>query len=452
MTRRFSSGRVATGAAVFAAVALSLAACSSGGDTTTEDKTDTDTGAETEVEESTGEAVEITYLHRLPDGDGMTKVDEIVARWNDENPDIQVTATKFDGAAGEMIKKMETDINAGVGPCLAQLGYAEVPEMFVKGMTEDVTEFATQYESNFSGAFNMMKVGDTIVGLPQDTGPLVYYYNEAAFDELGIDVPTNLDELKESSATAAAAGKYITAFQPDEAQYWLSAQSAAAGGSWYNVVNDEWVVDADSDASATVAQLWQDLIDNGDTLVVERWSDAFGKALNDGELIGHIGAAWEAPLLSGDMEGSDNVGNWRVAVLPDFGAGAMTGPDGGSGVAVMKGCEYPEQAMEFNNWFNTQIDDLVTQGLVVAAKGTMTTPESLAEFYGGQDVFEVLAQANADLSADFAYMPFFSAVGPSMQEAAAAAGSGSGTVAAIFAAAQEASVKALTDGNLPVAE
>lgn len=225
----------------------------------------------------------------LPDGEGMTKVNDIVDRWNTENPNIHVTATKFDGAAQEMIKKVETDINAGAGPCLAQLGYSEVPELFVKGLTEDVTEYATQYESNYSGAFNMMKVGETIVGLPQDTGPLVYFYNKAAFEELGIEVPTTLEEFQTAAAT-------------------------------------------------------------------------------------------------------------------------------------------------------------------VAAKGEMTTPENISAFYGGQDVFAELATANANLSADFAYMPFFSAVGPSMVEAAAAAGSGSGTVADVFTAAQDASIKALTDGNLPVAE
>ncbi|WP_099331626.1 ABC transporter substrate-binding protein [Actinomyces minihominis] len=447
MIRRFNTRRAATGGAVLAALALGLGACSSGGGTAT------DGTAESGGEEApSGEVVEITYMHRLPDGEGMTKVSEIVDQWNAENPDVKVTSVKFDGAAHEMIKKLETDINANSGPCLAQLGYAEVPELFVKGLTEDVTEYAKEYESNYSGAFNMMKVGETIVGLPQDTGPLVYYYNKAAFEELGIDIPTNLADFEATAATAAAAGKYIGAFQPDEAQYWLSAQSAAAGGSWYNIENDAWVVDANSDASKVVADFWQKMLDDKSVMVLERWGDAFGKALTDQELIGHIGAAWEAPLLIDTMAGTENAGNWAVAQIPDFGAGALTGPDGGSGVAVMKGCAYPEQAMAFNNYLNTQIDALVSQGLVVAAKGTMTTPEYIAEFYGGQDVFAELTKANANLSDKFAYMPFFSAVGPAMTEAAAAAGSGSGTVADIFVAAQDASVKALKDGNLPVAE
>lgn len=290
------------------------------------------------------------------------------------------------------------------------------------------------------------------MGLPQDTGPLVYYYNKAAFEDLGIQVPTNLEEFKTAAKTAADAGKFISAFQPDEAQYWLSAQAAAAGGSWYNVKDDAWVVTADSEASKTVADFWQSMLDDKTTTVLERWGDAFGKALVDQQLIGHIGAAWEAPLLMDAMAGTDNEGQWAVTQIPDYGAGAMTGPDGGSGVAVMKGCEYPEQAMEFNNWFNTQIDDLVSQGLVVAAKGTMTTPDNVKEFYGGQDVFGELAQANANLSADFAYMPYFSSVGPKMSEAAAAAGAGTGSVADIFTAAQSASIQALKDAQLSVAE
>ena len=58
----------------------------------------------------------------------------------------------------------------------------------------------------------------------------------------------------------------------------------------------------------------------------------------------------------------------------------MSGPDGGSGVAVLKGCSNPEGAMAFNDWFNTQVDDLATQGLVLTAKAPVKTPESISTF------------------------------------------------------------------------
>ncbi|WP_232547311.1 ABC transporter substrate-binding protein [Propioniciclava soli] len=399
-----------------------------------------------------GEPVEIAYLHRLPDGEGMTKVAELAEQWNEENPDIQVTATKFDGRAAEMITKIEADVQAGTAPCLAQAGYAEVPSLFTRGLLADVTSEAAGYADNYSaGAFSLMTVGGTTVGLPQDGGPLVYYYNAAEFERLGLTVPTTMTELADVAKTAAGQGKYVVAFQPDEAQYWLAAQAAAAGGTWFSAENDAWRVDAAGEASQQVAGLWQDLLDSDAALVEQRWGDGFRGALNDQSLIGTIGAAWEAPLLAGDMAGTANEGQWSVAQLPSFGSEAMTGPDGGFGVVVLRTCDHPAEAMEFNNWLNTQIDALVSQGLVVAATGPMETPEAIRTFYGGQDVFAELATANENLNPDFPYIPTYPAIGAEMAAAADRAGSGQGTVMDIFTTAQEASVSSLEDAGLPVA-
>ncbi|HET6672372.1 MAG TPA: extracellular solute-binding protein [Agromyces sp.] len=434
-----SRTRVVRSAAVAAAAAISvfgLAACS------------TDAG----TSGGNGEPVEITYLHRLPDGEGMTPVSEIVDRWNEENPDIQVNATKFDGAASDMILKLETDLKAGNGPCLAQLGYAEVPQMYVKGLVEDVADEAAKYSDDFSaGAYSLMTVGDAVVGLPQDTGPLVYFYNATEFEKLGLAVPETIEQLASEAATSAAAGKYIAAFTPDEAQYWLSAQAAAAGDEWFTTSGDEWKVDTEGEGSQAVAALWQGLVDNKQVVVTERWGEGFPAAINDGSLIGHVGAAWEAGFLLDSLDGTPAEGQWRVAQLPDFGAGQMTGPDGGSGVAVMKGCEHPAEAMEFNAWFNTQIDDLASQGLVVAANGTAETSEKMLRQFGGQDVLAELAAASANLNPDFVYAPGFSSLSK-MNETASGVADGSATVADIFATAQTTAVATLEDLGLPVSK
>ncbi|WP_334149385.1 ABC transporter substrate-binding protein [Microbacterium sp.] len=435
ITPRFT--RTAAIVAVGAVSAFGLAACSSG---------DTDSGS------AGGDPITIEYVHRLPDGDGMTKVDDIVKRWNADHPDIQVKATKFDGKSSDMILKLETDIKAGNGPCLAQTGYAEVPQLFVKGLLQDVAPEAKKYEDHFSaGAFSGMKVGDAIVGLPTDTGPLVYFYNEAEFTALGLDVPTTLDDLTADSAAATAAGKYVTAFTPDEAQNWLAGQAAAAGDTWFSTEGDEWKVDAEGDGAERVAGFWQGLLDSKQTLATERWGEGFTAALNDGSLIGHIGAAWEAGFLLDSLDGTPAEGQWRVAQLPDFGAGALSGPDGGSGISVMKGCEHPAEAMEFNDWFNTQVDDLASQGLVVAAKGSVETPEKMLRQFGDQDVLAELATATENLNPDFPYAPGFSTLSK-MNETAAAAVAGTATVADVFTTAQDTAVTSLKDLGLPVAE
>lgn len=429
--------RTAAVVAVGALSAFGLAACS-----TAEDNGGT----------ADGEPVTIEYMHRLDNGADMATVAEITERWNEEHPEIQVETTKFDGAATDMILKLETDVKAGNAPCLAQVGYSEAPQLYVKGLLEDVTDEAEKYAENFSeGAFASMRVGDVVVGLPQDVGPLVYFYNAAEFEALGLEVPTTIEELTASSATAAATGKYLTAFSADEATHWLAAQSAAAGDTWFSTEGDEWIVDTEGEGSQTVAAFWQNLLDTNQTLKADRWGEPFTIALNDSSLIGHIGAAWEAGFLLDSLDGTPAEGQWRIAQLPDFGAGAMTGPDGGSGVAVLKGCENPAQAMEFNNWFNTQIDDLSSQGLVVAANGTPETPEKMLRQFGDQDVLAELSTATANLNPDFPYAPGFSTLS-SMQETAAAVVAGEAQVADIFATAQNTAVKALTDLGLPVAE
>jgi multiple sugar transport system substrate-binding protein len=435
MTHSTRFARAAAVATVTAISAFGLVACSTDGGSGDADG-----------------AVEISYLHRLPDGEGMTPVSEIVDRWNEENPDIQVTATKFDGAATDMILKLETDVNAGNAACLAQVGYSEVPQMYVKGLLEDVSDEASQYADDFSeGAYAMMTVGDAVVGLPQDTGPLVYFYNATEFENLGLAVPTTLDELTAESAVAAASGKYVTAFTPDEALSWLSAQAAAAGDTWFGSSDGGWTVDTEGAGSQKVAAFWQNLVDNKQTLTTERWGEAFTQALDDGSLIGHVGAAWEAGFMLDSLDGTPAEGQWRIAQLPDFGAGELTGPDGGSGVAVMKGCEHPAEAMEFNAWFNTQVDDLASQGLVVAANGTPTTSEKMLRQFGGQDVLAELATASGNLSPDFVYAPGFASL-TKMNEVASGVAGGTATVADIFSTAQTTAVATLEDLGLPVSE
>ncbi len=434
-----STSRIIRTAAVVSVGALSafgLAACSSdAGDAPT-----------------SGEPVTIEYMHRLDNGTDMATVAEITERWNEANPDIQVKTTKFDGAATDMVLKLETDVKAGNAPCLAQVGYSEAPQLFVKGLLADVTAEAEKYESNYSaGAFAGMRVGDVIVGLPQDVGPLVYFYNATAFEQLGLDVPATIEDLAADSTAAAAQGKYVTAFTADEATHWLAAQSAAAGDTWFSTEGDEWIVDAEGAGSQKVAAFWQNLLDNDLTLKADRWGEPFTIALNDGSLIGHVGAAWEAGFLLDSLDGTEAEGQWRVAQLPDFGAGQMTGPDGGSGVAVLKGCENPAEAMKFNDWFNTQIDDLASQGLVVAGNGTPKSSEKMLRQFGGQDVLAELATATANMNPDFPYAPGFSTLS-AMTETAAGVTAGDKKVADVFTTAQTTAVKALTDLDLPVAE
>lgn len=438
--------------ALLSVAAIGLTACGGGTPTASTSPSKPVASAGGESPAAPAEKVEISYMHRLPDGKDMTKVADIVARWNKDNPNIQVTTTKFDGAASEMMTRLATDIAADNGPCLAQLGYGEVPEMFVKGLLVDVTAEADKYKDQFGGAFGQMNIGGTTVGLPQDSGPLVYMYNEAEFKKLGLEVPTTADEYAAVAKKAAASGKYATVFLPDEAHYWMSGQSAGAGAVWYSPADGKWKVETSDAGTESVASFWQGVLDDKSALVVKRWSEQWDKALADGTIIGYTAAAWETGFALDSLDGTAQEGQWRVAQMPKFNNSDKTGPDGGSGVAVMKGCKNPAEAMAFNAWFNTQVDDLASQGLVPAATAVAKMPAKMQRQFGGQDVMAELKLANERMSADWAYIPGFSSVGPKMVEAASAAGAGTGKVADIFTAAKTASIASLKDAGLPVVE
>ena len=425
--------------AAVAAMGMGLAGCGSG--TAGDAKASGDGGV-----------VNITYMHRLPDSAGMTLVNDIVARWNKEHPNIQVKATKFDGNASYMIKKLETDTKAGVAPDLAQVSYAELPEIYSKDMVQDVSKEAAKYEDTFvPGPFSLMQVAGKTYGLPQDTGPLTYFYNKAEFDKLGLTVPKTADELIESAKKAAAQGKYIMSFQPDAAGTLVSL--AGGAGPWYKVNGNSWNVDAWTKGSQAVAGVYQQLIDAKATATVPRWNPSFDELLQNGTLIGTVAAAWEAPLFI-ESSGGTGAGDWRITQLGDwFGAKDEIGPGQGSGVAVLKGSKHPAEAMEFLAWFNTQSEDLTSQGLVSPASGKIAnTPQKWADFFGGEDLMKEFAKANERMSTDFAYIPGFSAVDNAMQEQASKAADGSAKVSDIFDAAQKTSVETLKNLGLSVKE
>lgn len=432
--------RIVAALAAVAAMGIGLAGCG-GSDTAGDTKSGSDGGV-----------VNITYMHRLPDSEGMTLVNDIVAKWNKEHPNIQVKATKFDGNAADMIKKLETDVKAGNAPDLAQVGYAEVPEVFTKGLLQDVTDEAAKYKDDFaSGPFALMQVDGKTYGLPQDTGPLTYFYNAAEFEKLGITVPKTADELIETAKKTAAQGKYIMTFTPDEAMMMMSGQ-AGASGPWYKVDGNSWVVNTQTKGSKAVADVYQQLIDNKAALTNPRWDASFDNSIQSGQLIGAVAAAWEAPLFI-DSAGGTGAGEWKVTQLGDwFGNGTKTGANGGSGVAVLKGSKHPAEAMEFLDWFNTQVDDLVSQGLVVAATtADAKTPQKWSDYFSGQDVMAEFKTANDNMG-DFTYMPGFSAVGAAMKQTAAKAADGSAKVSDVFDTAQKTSVDTLKNLGLSVKE
>ncbi|WP_194949372.1 ABC transporter substrate-binding protein [Actinomyces trachealis] len=448
--RQVLAGGVAT------ATVATLAAC--GSSKTTDVKTaKPSAGAASSAPAADGDVVTLKYWHRLPDGEGMTKVADIVAKWNKDNPKIQVEATKFDGKADESYAKIAQAVKTGEAPDLAQVNLGHVASQFIAGNLEDVAKEIKEggYAAHFAaGLMSQCTLGEVVVGLPQDSGPLVYVYDKAAFDALGITVPTTWDELKTAAATAKEQGKYIMTWQGDEAGNMLPGLAAAAGATWFSVENgDSWKVNIDSPETAKVSTILQGLIDEGLCLLLSdgRWGKEWGAKLTDGTIIGTVAAGWEPAFMLGDLKKEET--QWQVAKLPKFGDQDMTGPDGGSAVCVIKGCKHKAEAVKFLDWFNTQVPDLVSQGLVVATTtGKPATPDAMKKLWGGQDVYSFLAEANATMNPNFPFSPTWASTSDKMKEAGGQVTTGAGKVADVFTAGQTEAVDSLKKAGLKVVE
>ena len=229
----------------------------------------------------------------------------------------------------------------------------------------------------------------------------------------------------------------------------MSGQAAAAGATWFSAQGEAWKVDIDSAATAKVAAVHQELIDEGLALVLSdgRWGDDWGAKLTDGILIGTVAAAWEPAFMLGDLGVKES--QWQVTHLPKFGDKQVTGSDGGSAIAVIKGCKHKAEALKFANWFNTQVADLVSQGLVVAATTEKPkTPEAMSKLWGGQDVYGFLAEANDTMNEDFPYCPTWTSVVAVLNTKGGEVATGAAKVADIFTAAQEEAVSSLESAGL----
>lgn len=438
-----SAGRRTTTIALATLSALALASCASG------------TGGD-DAEADSGSPVSIDYWHRLPSVEGAKTVDDLVAEWNTANPDIKVTATALQGSAGDSYPKIAAAVEGNNAPCLAQVGVDRVPDLLSTGQLLDVTEYAKQYEGNYLPyAWNKSTFAGQTYGLPQDTGPIVLYYRTDLFEQYGIKVPTTWEEYRAAGEAVKAANPEarIGSFLPDESM-WLMALASANGATWWSVGEDGWTVDVDSAETQEVAEYWQGLIDDDIVATTPRWDPTFDQSLNDGTLVATIGASWEAPLIAGAAP--DSAGSWGVAQIPMADpATPMVGEDGGSIVAVLKGCKNPEQAVKFADWINTNVDGLMPLGLFPATTtpaGGFATPESLKTFFGGQDIYSEFSTANEAVNVGWTFSPTTGQTLTAIQDGTGKMLTGGPGLPEIMTAAHASSIASLEKAGITVAK
>lgn len=381
-------------AAVVAATALLAAGCGSG--------SDGDGGSS-----SADGPVQLTFWTWAP---GM---EETVAEWNAANPDIQVTVNKQDGG-DPAITKLLTAIKAGSGaPDLMQTEYQKIPTLVAADALADLSDVlpADLSDRYADGTWESVTLGsDAVYGVPQDSGPMQFYYRADIFEQLGLEVPTTWDEYADVAEQLHAAdpGKYLGTFSANDAG-WFTGLAQQAGASWWGIDGDSWSVDIDSEPTQKVAEYWGGLVEQGVIDNKPMYTPEWNAALNDGSQVGWLSAIWAPGVLEGNAP--DTAGKWAMAPMPQWEAGDdATGNWGGSATSVTSQSEHPEEAAEFIAWMNGSqegVNALVEYGSLYPAD-LNAQAEALAEppaFFSGQADFYDIAAQTAKGVQPFTYGP-----------------------------------------------
>jgi multiple sugar transport system substrate-binding protein len=285
---------------------------------------------------------------------------------------------------------------------------------------------------------------------------MALFYRSDLFEENDIAVPTTWEEYKEAARTIRDAGGYITNFSTADINQ-FAGFVWQANGDWFTNDGEQWTVDLTSDASTTVADYWQELLDEDLVATYPAWTEEWNNAYNSGEVWSWNSAVWGANSIASGAP--DTAGNWSVAPSPQWAAGeASSGNWGGSSVAVFKGTEHLYEASKFALWLNTSDEALTalneSANIYPATTAGLSLPslQEGVDFYGGQAIYDVFAEAAEQVNPDFVWGPTMTQTYADVSDGFQQAVTGQGTLLEALESAQASTISTLEAQAIPVAE
>ncbi|MCH7668419.1 MAG: sugar ABC transporter substrate-binding protein [Acidobacteria bacterium] len=349
---------------LFSVFALIAAACGGGSTATTAGATESPTTTATEsptptkASESSGtdttssaapaEPTTIRYFTFSAAPDNLTVLDEMIAAFEAQNPDVkvEVETAPFD----DYFTLLQTQIAGGDAPDTFELNFENFVSFASKGTLADLGPL-TAADSGFDGgayyqpAFDAFSVGGTQYGLPASYSTVMLFYNKDLFDAAGVAYPTDTWTWSDERAAAEAIGATDENVWGSFAgvQFWEFYKTAAQNGcSFFSgdqvTLNDAGCVDA-----------LQFMIDNVNSGLQPTSADMGGVSDGDMFINGELGMITTGIWMFSAFE--DNDFGWDVVVEPG-------NTQGGShffanGVAVSAASDKQEAAYRWLRFFTS---------------------------------------------------------------------------------------------------
>jgi multiple sugar transport system substrate-binding protein len=363
-------------------------------------------GSPDDIEKALQEGGEITYWSWTPSAEAQ------VAAFQEKYPKVKVNLVNA-GTNTEEYTKLQNAIKAGSGaPDVVQIEYYAFPQFALSDSLLDLAPYGFgDLESDYSaGPWGSVDFDGKIYGLPQDSGPMALFYNKSVFDQYGIAVPTTWDEYYAAAQKLHAADptKYITADTGDSG--FTTSMIWQAGGTPFTADGTNVTIDLQDAGSKKFADNWNRLIDGALLSDTPSWSDEWFKGLGDGSIASLVIGAWMPGVLESSVK--DGAGKWAVAPIPTYDGKAVTAENGGGGQAVTKQSKNPALAAGFLKWLNNDDESLkifAESGGFPSTTAQLSDPafvDKASDYFGGQQINQVLTQASSEVREGWSYLPF----------------------------------------------
>ncbi|WP_458247803.1 extracellular solute-binding protein [Streptomyces sp. MAI_2237] len=400
--------------------------------------------------------VSLTYWTWTP---GMDKVVDLWNKGPGKKDKITVTVKK-QASGDSLVTKILTAHKAKKAPDLVQAEYQALPTLVSNDALADIAKEVGDAKGRFAaGVWQQTTLGtDAVYAIPQDIGPMMFYYRADLFKKYGLKVPTTWDEFAQVARQLKkkAPDRDLTTFSANDSGL-FAGLAQQAGAKWWTTSGDKWKVAIDDAATQKVAKFWGDLVKEGAVDNQPMYTPAWNKALNTGKQLAWVSAVWAPGTLT--TAAPDTKGKWAMAPLPQWSTGQdVTGSWGGSSTAVTTDSAHKEAAAEFAAWLNTDGSALQAlakeSGIYPAAtnaqtSGAFATPPA---YFANQPDFYTKAAEIAKTTAPSAWGPNVNVAYTTFNDAFGAAAKNKSDFVAALATMQDATVADLKKQGFGVSQ
>jgi multiple sugar transport system substrate-binding protein len=381
-----------------AAVTL-LAACSSGSGTGSNASPD-------DVEAALSKGGTITWWTWTPQAKTQ------VAAFQKAYPKVKVNLQNV-GSGGTQYTKLQNAIKAGSGaPDVAQIEYFALPQFVLAKSLVELGGYGFDALKSLyaNGTWDAVNVGGGLYGLPQDYGPMAYFYNKTVFDKYGLTVPTTWDEFVANAKKLHAADSSMFLANDAGDPGFTTSMIWQAGGHPFKVDGTDITIDLQDAGTTKWTSVWNQLVEGKLLNQTTAWTDAWYAQLGNGQIASIVTGSWMPGILTSSVAQAS--GQWRVAPIPTYDGTPVNAANGGSSHAVLKQGKNQALAAGFLKWLCSNTD---STKLFRESGGFPSTTSDLSAtawlddapaYFGGQKINEVLAASAKTVNTGWQYLPY----------------------------------------------